>query len=64
MNAMSQLDSGDGDGRIVERLEAGHRGTAPFDRAMVLLDHILDILAAPYPYFEPLRIFPSKQSMD
>ena len=36
MNAMRQLDSGNRDGRIVERLEAGHRGTAPFDRAMVL----------------------------
>jgi hypothetical protein len=35
---MGQLDSGNSDGRIVERLEAGHRGTAPLDRAMVRAD--------------------------
>jgi hypothetical protein len=29
---------------------------------MVMLDNIVAILAAPYLYFEPLRIFPSKQS--
>jgi hypothetical protein len=39
MNAMRELDSGNGDGRIVERLETGHRGAVPFDRAMVLLNY-------------------------
>jgi hypothetical protein len=34
MNAVRQLDSGNGDRRIVERREPGHRGTAPSDRAM------------------------------
>jgi hypothetical protein len=29
---MRQLDSGNADGRIVERLEAGHRGTAPYSQ--------------------------------
>jgi hypothetical protein len=38
MNTMRELDSGNGDGRIVERPDTGHRGTAPFDRAMVLLN--------------------------
>jgi hypothetical protein len=37
MNAVRQLDSGNGDGRIAERLKAGHGGTSPFDRSMVLL---------------------------
>src|SRR5437016_14278608 len=46
MNAMRQLDSGDGDSCIVERLEAGHRGAVAFDRAMVLLNNIVEILAA------------------
>ena len=62
MNAMRQLDSGNGDGRIVERLEAGHRGTAPFDRAMILLNDIVEVLAGPYFDVPPPRIFPSKQS--
>src|ERR1700675_3781511 len=37
MNAVRQLDSCNGNGRIAERLKAGHGGTAPFDRAIVLL---------------------------
>ena len=37
-----QLDSGNRDRRIVERLEVGHRGTSPFDRAMVLLNNIVE----------------------
>ena len=39
MNAMREFDSRNGDGRIVERLETGHRGAAPFDRAMVLFNN-------------------------
>src|SRR5271165_2554546 len=41
MNAMRQLDSGNGNARIVERLEAGHRSTAPSDRAIVLVNNIV-----------------------
>ncbi len=62
MNAVRQLDSGNGNGRIVERLKAGHGGTAPFDRAMVLLNNIVKVFASPYLDVPPLRIFPSKQS--
>jgi hypothetical protein len=51
-----------GDGRIVERLETGHRGAAPFDRAMVLLNYIVEVPAAPDLDIQPPRIFPSKQS--
>jgi hypothetical protein len=38
---MRQLDSGNGNGGIVERLETGHRGAAALDRAMVLLNYVL-----------------------
>jgi hypothetical protein len=62
MNTMRQLDSGNRDGRIVKRPEAGHEGTAPFDCAMVLLDKIVEVLACPDFDVPPLRIFPSKQS--
>ena len=56
---MRQLDSGNGNGGIVERLETGHRGTAAFDRAMVLLNYIVEVLAAPDLDVQPPRIFPS-----
>jgi hypothetical protein len=56
---MRELDSGNGDGRIAERLETGHRGAAPFDRAMVLLNYIVEVPAAPDLDIQPLRIFPS-----
>jgi hypothetical protein len=62
MNAVRQLDSGNGHGRIAERLKAGHGGTSPFDRAMVLLNNIVEVLSSPYLDVPPLRIFPSKQS--
>jgi hypothetical protein len=62
MNAMRQLNSGNGDGHILERLEAGHRGAARFDRAMVLLNNIVQVPAGPYLDVPPLRIFPPKQS--
>ena len=62
MNAVRQLDSGNGYGRIAERLKAGHGGTSPFDRAMVLLNNIVEVLAGSYFDVPPLRIFPSKQS--
>jgi hypothetical protein len=58
MNAMSPLDSGDADDRIGERLETDYRGAAPLERAMILLDYIVGMLAASYLCFEPLRIFP------
>jgi len=48
MNAVGEFDSRNGDGRIVKRLETGHRGTARFDCAMILLDHIVEVLGAPF----------------
>ena len=59
MNAMRQLDSGNGNNGFVERLETGHRGAAAFDRAMVLLNYAVEVLAAPDLDVQPLRIFPS-----
>ena len=56
---MRQLDSGNGNGGIVERLETGHRGAAAFDRAMVLLNYVVEVLAAPDLDVQPPRIFPS-----
>ena len=44
------------DGRIVESLEAGHRGTTPFDRAMILPSNIVELLVAPYFEVPPLRM--------
>jgi hypothetical protein len=47
---------------LSNRLETGHRGAAPFDRAMVLLNYIAEVPAAPDLDIQPLWIFPSKQS--
>jgi hypothetical protein len=43
MNTMRELDSRNGDGGIVKRFETRHQGAAPFDRAMVLLNYIVEI---------------------
>ena len=48
-NAMGQLDAGDGDGRAVEGLEPRHRCAAPFDRSMILLNDVVQILAGSRP---------------
>jgi hypothetical protein len=43
-NTVGEIDAGDRNGRVVERLEAGHRGAAPLDRAVVLFDEAVEIL--------------------
>jgi hypothetical protein len=43
-NAVGQLDAGDRDGGIGERFEPGHRRTASLDRAVVLLNEVVEIL--------------------
>jgi hypothetical protein len=45
---MCQLDSGNRDRSVVERLESLHRRTAVLDRAVILLNDIVEVLAAPY----------------
>ena len=44
-NAVRQLDTGDGDGRVLEGLEPRHRCAAPLDRPMVLLNNVIQVLA-------------------
>jgi hypothetical protein len=46
----------------VERLETGHRGTAPLDGAMVLFNYIVEVSAAPDFDAQPLRILPPKDA--
>ncbi len=58
---MGKLYSGQCNGRTAERLEACHGGTSAFDRAMILLNKIVEILAAPHLRILPLRILPSEK---
>ena len=44
---MGKLDSGQCNGRTPERLEASHRGASAFDRSMILLNEIGEVLATP-----------------
>src|SRR5450631_2949919 len=44
-NPVGQLDADNRDGRVGERFEAGHRRTAPLDRAVVVLNQVVEILA-------------------
>jgi len=43
-NTVGEFNTGDRNGRVVERLEASHRGAAPLDRAVVLLDEVVEVL--------------------
>jgi len=44
---MRKLDAGQRNGRCPEELEASDRGTPSLDRSMILLDQIVEVLAAP-----------------
>lgn len=44
---MCQLDSGNRDRSVAERLESLHRRTAALDGAVILLNDIVEVLAAP-----------------
>jgi hypothetical protein len=59
---MGKLDARQSNGRAPERLEASHRGTSAFDRSMILLDQIVEVLATPYLNVLPLRILPPQKS--
>ena len=58
---MSQLNAGQGNGRTPEGLEAYHRGAPAFDRPMILLNEIVEVLATPYLNVFPLRILPPQK---
>jgi hypothetical protein len=45
---MGKLDTGQGNGRTPERLEASsHRRASAFDRSMILLNEIVEVLIVP-----------------
>jgi hypothetical protein len=53
---MCQLDASNRHCGVVERFESLHGGTAAFDRAVILLNDIVEALAAPHLHVFPLRI--------
>jgi hypothetical protein len=60
-NAVGEFDAGERNGRVVERLEASHRGAAPLDRAVVLLDDVVEILVRANFDVSPTRMFAPQQ---
>ena len=60
-NTMGEFDAGDRNGRARERLEPGHRRTASLDRAVVLLDEVVEILVRPYLHVAPAGVFTAQQ---
>lgn len=55
---MGELDAGQCSGRAPERLEASHSGAAAFDRSMILLDQIVEVLTTSHVNVLPPRILP------
>jgi hypothetical protein len=55
---MGKLDAGQCNGRTAEGVEASHRGASAFDRSMILLNKIAEVLAASHLDELPLRILP------
>src|ERR1035438_1651792 len=60
-NAMCQLNSGNGDGRIRERFEPSQRCATLLDRAVVLLDQVVEVLVRAHLDVPPARVFTSQQ---
>src|ERR1035438_7716120 len=60
-NAVSELDAGDRDRSIRKRLEPSHRCAPPLDRAVVLLDEIIEILVRADLDVAPARVFSPPQ---
>jgi hypothetical protein len=59
---MSKFDAGQGNGRTPERLEATHhRGASAFDRSMILLYEIVEVLITSHLNILPLRILPPQK---
>src|ERR1700684_253353 len=57
-NPMGKLDAGQRYRRTPERLEAPHRGASAFDRPMILLNEIVEVLTTFHLDVLPLRILP------
>jgi len=59
---MGKFDTGQGNGRTRERLEASHhRGASAFDRSMILLNDIVEVLVTSHLNILPLRILPPQK---
>src|SRR5450631_4451573 len=60
-NSVRKLDASDRDGRVRERLEPGHRCAASLDRAVVLLNEVVEVLVRPHLNVPPTRMLASQQ---
>jgi hypothetical protein len=59
---MGKLDTGQGNGRTPERLEASyHRGASALDRSMMLLYDIVEVLVTSHFNIPPLWILPPQK---
>jgi hypothetical protein len=58
---MSQLDAGNGNGRVREGLEPCHRRTSPLDGPVDLLDQIVEVLVGPHLDVSPAGMLASQQ---
>ena len=59
---MGKFDTGQGNGRTPEGLEASHhRGASAFDRSMILFNEIVKVLVTSHLNILPLRILPPQK---
>src|SRR3984957_8060574 len=59
---VGKFDAGQGNGRTPERLEASHhRGASAFDRSMILLNEIVEVLVTSHLNILPFRILPPQK---
>ena len=61
VNPVRQLDASERYRCISERLEARHGRAAAFDRAMILLNDVVQVGAVPHENILPLRILPAQK---
>jgi hypothetical protein len=61
---MCQLDASERYCSITERFEAQHASEAAFDRAMILLNYVVQVGTAPNENILPLRILPAQKPLD
>ena len=60
-NAMGEFDASDRDRRVCERLEPSHRRTPALDGAVILFDHVVEILVRANLDVPPARVLSSQQ---
>ena len=61
---MRKLDPSDRDRGGAEGVEALHRGTSTLDRAVVLLDPVVEVLQASHSDTSPERVLTAKRAVD